>query len=290
MELTSEEKAYFDSRGESEPPVTEGPGPEVEAEVADNPNPEPASATTDAPAADDKPAPRTVPLPELIAERKERQRLQQEVAEYQRRLQEFEQRTAPKDDAPKPDYDNDPVAALKMTAAEVAELRKFREGIEAQERERQQLREWSDWAGSQERQFSASTPDYNDATNFLRESRAAELREMGHTQQQVDYYLNMDALSIAQIARNSGRNPAEMLYALAKSRGYSAAPPAAKSVEPERKIAQIADGQARAKSLGSASGSTQGSKTTAEALLEMTDEEFAAATSGGKWRRAVKGM
>jgi hypothetical protein len=74
-------------------------------------------------------------------------------------------------------------------------------------------------------------------------------------------------------------NPAQMIYELSKHRGYKPA-----SSE-EDKLDTIERGQ-KQKALGSNGAAPK--KLTLEALAQMSDEDFAAATKGGKWASLLK--
>lgn len=104
-----------------------------------------------------------------------------------------------------------------------------------------------------EESFAAKAPDYYDATKHLQEGRARELaymypdddpsviqaaRERGfaHPEQLRRSLLADEAIAIAQTAMRAGRDPAQMFYDLAVTRGWTKPAPAqpAAHVPPQR--------------------------------------------------------
>ena len=87
-----------------------------------------------------------------------------------------------------------------------------------------------------------------------------------------------DEFAIAEMAFARGKSPAEMIYALANQRGYkkadaAAVPDAGAAAE---KLATIERGQAAHKSLSNTGGSSGDQDMTAQALIDMPADEFAA--------------
>lgn len=137
---------------------------------------------------------------------------------------------------------------------------------------------------TQAQEFSAKTPDFKEAYNFLLSNRNSELQQMGFTDpMQRKTIMQNEEIGIVDQAFRGGVNPAERLYAIAKFRGFkpSTAAVAPATLDQEKKNA------AATKSLGSVPGSAS-TKMTAEVLLSLSDEEFAAATKGNKWQEMFK--
>ncbi len=179
-----------------------------------------------------------------------------------------------------PDPEKDMVGAVRMTAEEVKVLSDFKRQLEAQAAQSQAIQAVMGHASQLETRFAQDAPDYQAASEFLRTSRAQELSAFGLDQFRVRQILAAEKLQLAHAALQQGRNPAEIVYALAKMRGYAPKAPAAQAAaggEGEAaKLARIAKGQEAGASLGAASGAAPG-KTGIEALLAMSDAEFATA-------------
>jgi hypothetical protein len=131
--------------------------------------------------------------------------------------------------------------------------------------------------------YRAEKPDYDEAIDHVVQARARELSLYGLTPPQIQQTISEEATEIVRSAVAQGRDPAELGYQIALSRGYQP-----KAVEQagngaDKSAAQvtldaIATAKASGKSLGSASGSTP-KQLNAEAVLKMTPEEFDAVYS-----------
>lgn len=275
--LSSAEQKYFDSKGAAAPTDAAPAAPEpVARDAADSP-PTPTE-------------PKTVPLAALHEERERRKELQRQIEDVNRRADErfnlIAQKlaaAAPMAEPAKreiPDPEKDAVGAIRMTAEEVKVLSDFKRQIEAQAAQGQAIQAVMGHASRLETEFEKQAPDYQSASGFLRDARAKELSAFGLDQFRVRQILAAEKLQLAHAALLQGRNPAEVVYALAKMRGYAPkgsnarATPAGESEA--AKLARIAKGQEAGTSLGAASGAAPG-KTGIEALLAMSDAEFSAA-------------
>lgn len=298
--LSSDEQKYFDSKGAAAPspaPVATDPSAAPAADPAASRAP-----STDAKAPDSKtPDAKTVPLAALHEERERRKELQRQIEDVNRRADErfnlIAQKLAASAPAPgagaegakreMPDPEKDAVGAIRMTAEEVKVLSDFKRQVEAQAAQSQAIQAVFAHAARLENEFESRTPDFQAASAFLRETRAQELSTLGVDPYRVQQILGLEKLQLAQAALQQGRNPAEIIYSLAKMRGYGPQTPGksgpaetkgAVSGEGDEaaKLARIARGQEAGRSLGAASGAAPG-KTGIEALLAMSDAEFSTA-------------
>jgi hypothetical protein len=152
--------------------------------------------------------------------------------------------------------------------------------------------------------FTQYVPDYNQASAFYVNSRAQEL-VMFNTPEQARDILTNEVRSIAAESWRRGIPAAESIYRLAQARGYATAPPgpggasqaatpapaapqpqlgrpparptppANGRIDPAAVVASIHEGQQASRSL-SGSGAGGAAQLNADALLQMSDEEFAA--------------
>lgn len=256
-----------------------------EEPIADpEPAPEPAPPEKEAKKEPEKQT--MVPHEAMEAERQRRktaERKAQEMELNQARLDErlnllneAMTKKAPVKEAPDPD--KDALGAVKITIDEVNELKKFRETYENNQRQAAQIQEIGNKAANMEREFITSTPDYNEATTFLKQSRFNELQAFGLTPEQAQQELIKETLSIAIQALNTGKNPAEIAYKLAMTRGYTKKQvEAVKQAETDsEKLANIAAGQKANLSLGDVSGSPPNSKKIdGKTLATMSEAQFA---------------
>lgn len=186
-----------------------------------------------------------------------------------------------------PDPATDTVGALRMTAAEVRELQQFRHNIETQARHHEAVQGVVHHAAAQEAEFIKATPDYPAAGEFLRAAREAELAAVGLPPENRAQLIGAETLQLAALAIQQNRNPAELVYSLARSRGY--APPIPAAVAPAagtragaaaETLRRVAAGQEAGASLGSLAGSAPAGRITAQALATMSDAEFDRALAG----------
>lgn len=98
--------------------------------------------------------------------------------------------------------------------------------------------------------FSRTVPDFNDAYAHVRNMRMNDLRDAGIAEHMLPAALLQDEMTVAQTAIQSGRNPAQVIYDMAKRHGYTPkAAAAATAAAPATKVAQLIAGQAAAKNL-----------------------------------------
>lgn len=326
--FSAEEQALFDQMqqdGDGNPaddgkPAAPAPKPEKPAKPAAAAKPEGEKGTgegdgnKDGKPGDDTTNNKMVPhaaLHETRLELKEAReaaakREEEHKAEMAKAMDRFEKTLAafaPKKEEPKPepvpDFETDPAGwiahtmqtqgkSLEAVQTELATLKQ--EKAKAAETSKQQaaVKEIFDYAVEQEKTFKASNPDYDDASKFILESRQTELAFMGYTPQQIAEMINVERLTIAHQAKQQGKNPAEIVYNIAKSRGYAKkAPdplpgegegggggkqPTAEEVARQR-LDAAQKGRQQDQGLSGANGNAP-SPLTAQRLLELPDAEF----------------
>ena len=271
-------------------------------------------------------AKRVVPEAVFLEQKKERQRLEklvQEQADRQARLEErykqIEERMKPPP-APLPDRATDPVGYLEHEIAQtkapvqtlVEKLNRFEQQAQAQQQEAQLAM----WANSAEQEFGTKQADYLNAVDHLRAARMKQYELAGLPPEQHALALRADTRNWLLALAQSGRDPAEATYELARAYGYSGAAPAdpnpvangagtapekprdpntgqflSKPPDPrvERKkeaLKTVARGQEAAKSLGDAPGaSPDNGLPDPDELMKMSDEDFDKWTSGKNWKK-----
>jgi hypothetical protein len=124
-----------------------------------------------------------------------------------------------------PDPDADPIGAVRALAQMVAAQRQQQyEQMEAQQRQQQEqqtIQTLSGYMESGEAEFRQQAPDYNDAASYLVQSRKAELKALGYADEQIDEGIRYEYLTLINEAAQRGQNPAALVYAQAKARGYA---------------------------------------------------------------------
>ena len=241
--------------------VIEEPAPAAPAQSA----PQPAQQPTPEPVEQ----PRQIPL---AAHLEERRRFQQEISQRDQRLNEIQTRlqALEKPAAPEPDFIEDPKAYIdSKLSQEHKEIEALRNEA-AQLQQAQQFTAFTQEVGNREAAFIEKTPDYYDALTHVRTMRSQELAYLypGATTEQITQTIRQEELTAAAQLLQMGRDPAESVYALAKTRGYRAAAPAAPAplVRPAVPKAPVAD---PGSTLGSSGGSAE---TDVENLADDGDE------------------
>lgn len=246
---------------------------------------------------------RTVPLGALHEERERRKSVETALAEEKRARQTLEERTnlilqritpqqqrQPATDAPQlPTIEQDPVAhilgRINQQGAILGEIVQAVAGQGRQTEAQAGASALAMRAGALEREFAAANPDYEKAVGHLMTARRAELEAVGWTDPgEIQAMMANEAQGLAHRALQQGRNPAEVVYALAKLRGYSTAAAPAGGATDDGAAAAAANGE----QLRTIERGQQQSRTTAvrgagpapmtvARLAEMSDAEFAKA-------------
>lgn len=320
LELTAEEKSFFDTRGgeatEKKPePIVQQAEPENKQqktghdEVKDPPGQSESEGN-------EKPG--TVPQKALHEERERRKAAQKEAeeartsfAKLQSRLdtlteiaktatggtQRAETPTAPA----VPDINTDPVghfrAKTEALERELADTRKWRTDQEQRSAATNNVQRIAQIAQAKEAEYIKSTaPDYNDASTHLRNIRDAQLIAYGITDpMERGNIIAQDAITIAANALSQNKNPADIIYNMAKASGYVAKAkdePKPADVGPSEieKVKMAAAGQKAGASLQHINGSAPPVKGVSVSMLnQMSDEEFHEATkTPAAWQKFVE--
>lgn len=94
-------------------------------------------------------------------------------------------------------------------------------------------------------EFAKTTPDFPQAYAHLRMQRMEDLRDLGVPESRLAEALLHDELAATQTAIAQGKNPAQVIYNMAKRGGYVAKPaPQGAPQTAEEKIAAIKNGTA----------------------------------------------
>lgn len=133
-------------------------------------------------------------------------------------------------------------------------------------------------------------PQFEDAYRHLVAGRHRELEFMGMKDEaERNRYIAQEETALVMQAIQQGQRPAQVIYEMAKARGFMPKAPAIPGQQQngqqpalsaaQQKIAAVKNGQTAAQTLSTAgSGSSEG--LTFAALANMTDEEFARAVDG----------
>jgi vacuolar-type H+-ATPase subunit I/STV1 len=219
-----------------------------------------------------KPEPeKTVPYGALHEERMRRKEMQRELEDYRSKVQKMEdtfqailkkqqEAEIPDDPFERMSYDQ------QKLAQEQQELKQWKAQQEQQSAIAQQQQQFLRSYQEQAAQFAATTPDFQDAYQFVMNGRKREFEALGYSGEEVTQMIIADEVAFANKAFNDGVNPAERVYALAKARGF-----AGNTQTAEAKIDAAAKGVAASKSLPAA---TKKGEITLEQMLTLKGDAF----------------
>ncbi|WP_342711511.1 hypothetical protein AAFG13_06625 [Bradyrhizobium sp. B124] len=292
--MTADEEAFFSSGGEKEIPTGDGGGSDAGGAAGGGEGGEGKAAGGEAKPGDGAPKNDHVPLATFLEEKKARKELATRYQETEKQLAELRGKFAiidrlklagadpgPEQPAAPPTPEEDIFGAVKHVGETVAQMQKRLDDQAAAEKQAKETAtaqtEFVNRYRSDAETFQKSNPDYRTAYDFLLQSRAGELQAIGFdTPEALHQALIADEAAIAEMAFAKGKSPAEMIYALAKQRGYTKAAADPSKGKGAEKLDAIERGQAANKSLSSAGGSAGDADMTAEALIAMPADEFEA--------------
>lgn len=239
----------------------------------------------------------TVPQGALHAERERRKAIEAELAtarEALAKIQQFRDAAKAKQPEALPAAD-DPAAVehlrqrLGQIESQQSQIIQQRQFDAADQAEIQQLQSVM---ATSEASFRAEKPDYDAAIMHVVQARAQELALYGLKPHEIQQAIAEEATDIARSAVSQGRNPAELGYQIALSRGYR--PESAQAVPQQQggaaaTLAAIQAAQAASKSLGQGGGATP-QAINAEAIRQMTDDEFDALYSTPEGKRLIDAL
>lgn len=195
---------------------------------------------------------------------------------------------------PVPDFDTDPAGwiAFKMkdgdkkleeVQTELKGLREEKAQRVEQDKNRSVVNEIMGYAVAKENAFKTANPDYDEASAFLRKNRIEDLAEMGYPAEQIPQIIQTEILTVAAQAKQSGKDPAAIVYAMAKRAGYQKKAAAAdddggagdggQKQDGKEKLETVRKGSEASVGLSGARGNAP-SPLTAQRLLEMSEADF----------------
>lgn len=282
--MDADTSAYFESRGEK---IPEAPPAPAQAEAPEDTDADAAAAA----AVEGKPDP-MVPLRAVTREREEKKQLRDSLAEMERKYAVLTDRwdTMLKGAQPQPAQVEPPRVPnpnedlFKAGEWSIEKITSIEDRLNKQEQERQEAAKAADLEAKVDafwkRDVSAyaeKNADFRPAATWLAEFRDKQLQGIAIVDPRMadpawrNYAIDNDLKQIIATAAKQGRSPAEVVYELAKSWGYTpkaAEPPAAGAIAD---LAKNADAEI---SLSAANGSRQPASPDAETIANMSPDQF----------------
>lgn len=213
---------------------------------------------------------------ETKAEREARKAAEARAERMERRYDEMQRRLAqpPKteEDPEPPNFDTAPADWLRWDARRkdkaIAELSTWKQnqerGGQASAADAELLRN----TVAAEQEFAATNPDYPAALAHAQQSRIQFFLATGMSRAEAMQALHEETKFVARMAIQQGKNPAERVYAIAKSLGYK--PGAQKPQSGEEKVEQLARGMQGSSKM--AGGGDSGDGLSLKALADIEDD------------------
>lgn len=216
-------------------------------------------------------------------ERRRRQEVEAKLAAMEERFNRLEQGNTPDpfDLSRIPDATQDPIGAIE---AQNAVIKAYIERQQAEQRQGQQqtaqqkqFQQINTRMQEFEADFKDLNPDYDDAAKHFREARIMELSEQGYEGEELTDALRTELIGLVARTLQSGKDPAEVVYKLAKNRGFGTE--ARKEVvdTPSKKLQTIERGQKASRSLSTMSGKTGDGELSIESINKLDGAAFDAA-------------
>jgi hypothetical protein len=178
-----------------------------------------------------------------------------------------------------PSLEEDPIghfqARLAQEEAKRTEIERKIQGSETRTQQQAQLQQIGAEVDRLEREYTQKNPDYPKAQEYLFNTWANEAKVLGISPDEAVRFYSMQ---LVQRAAAQNKNPAELAYEFAKTRGYSQAQAQQPQAQTQRQpnLDTIQKGIAASKSASSAPGKAPPGTPTIEELLRMDEDEFAA--------------
>jgi hypothetical protein len=231
---------------------------------------------------------------QLTQQREERARIDERLQllmqmQQQQRVQQQQVEGQPQQ---VPNPEEDPFGYMRYLEQQISSLSQQTQGVTQQFQAQDEYTSIKTAFQADANAFTQRQPDFLNAYQHLMRARDRELMRLGRTnpQERAQIVNQEEQMIVGECLRN-GKSPSELIYELAKDRGYAMAQPEpaqeqapvqqnglAQRPSAAAQVAAIAKGQGAAKSLGTAAGGSN-QPLTAELLASMSDAEFDAVYS-----------
>lgn len=217
------------------------------------------------------------------SERQKRRELERTLEETRRRLDEFEARHAgpgAEGLGERPNPAEDPIGYMeyleKVLQVGDAKAAEQRQQEEAKQEARRQTEAIVSRVAEYENDFRELNPDYDDAVEHLYGLKKAEYEDSGYSPEEAHAMVMQEFLTRSKRAFEAGKDPAEIVYSLAKRGGYMPKGSEADPKTGEQKLEAVERGQRATSALSAAPGGGA-RELTPEAVSRLNGAAFDAA-------------
>jgi len=232
----------------------------------------------------------SVPIAALKDERAKRQVLENELnrlnERFDRVVENLVARNKPseekKEEEPEiPAYETDPLGHFKGTIEKLnKKIEELTSGVDKRDKTLE-AKSANDqlstrWLTDVNVASQTTHPDFLKAINHLGALEAEELREVGYTEQEIPLIIGNRAKNTVMKAYSQGKSPVEVIYSLAKKRGF-------KSVESKEESNRTPRNPREVRGLSGGSSQSKPGKITAETIAKMSEDDFDKFMKGKTW-------
>lgn len=165
------------------------------------------------------------------------------LGEVQKLQQSVQQLTTPKVVEPvEPDPVEDPMGNLKFQFTKLSQQIEAIQNGQVQTQQMTEQQRLMQHITDQVKAFTTEHPDYGKAFVYLKDSRLADYKLLGYSDKEANEAVQNEHGEITKRAVIGNKNPASLVYDMAKKYGYKAEAVVAVKEEPAAKIARIKEG------------------------------------------------
>lgn len=159
----------------------------------------------------------------------------------------------------RPNPQEDPIGYMEWIDARLEEAEAAKTAEAQQDKQRQEqtraVQAVITRASEYEADFRDANPDYDKAADYLYEAKKAEYTDAGYSDQEAHSAVMAEFISRAERAMKAGKDPAQIVFNMAKKLGFSADEAQARAAAAAKdKLARIAEGQKATSPLATAGG------------------------------------
>lgn len=251
------------------------PAPSPAAAPAPTPAPAaPANAAATAGAPTGTPAPAQQP-PNMDAYERLLRLAEEKRTDLENQLKQLQGKVTELTATPAPDPEADPLGyinhQMKQLQDQIKELTTGQKDAQKLTEQQTQHQQFIGTVNAQIKAFETANPDYQEAYRHMIQMRTQDYLDSGMTATEAKAAVGQDELAIAARAVQQGKNPAEIVYSMAKRYGYQKAAPTPTPAEGTNKLETIKKGIDASKTV---ERGDQPVEQTLDNLENMSDEDM----------------